>query len=68
MDFAVPADHRVKLKEREKRDKYPNFAIEVKKLWNMKMTVIPIVIGALPETIVGAGYTDDLTLIENTPT
>ena len=45
--FAVPADHRVKLKEREKRDKYLNFARELKKLWNMWVTLTPIVIGAL---------------------
>ena len=25
MDFAVPADHRVKIKENEKRNKYLNF-------------------------------------------
>ena len=47
MDFAVPVDHRVKLKESEKRDKYLDVARELKKLWNMKVTIIPIVIGAL---------------------
>ena len=48
MDFAVPADHRAKLKESEKRDKYLDFAKELKqKLWNIKVTMIPIVIGAL---------------------
>ena len=47
MDFAVSADHRVKLKESEKRDNYLDLARELKKLWNMKMTVILIVIGAL---------------------
>ena len=47
MDFAVPADHRVKLKECEKRDKYLDLARELKKLWNMKGMIIPIVIGAL---------------------
>ena len=47
MDFAVPANHRVKLKESEKKDNYLDLAREVKKLWNMKVTVIPIVIGAL---------------------
>ena len=47
MDFAVPDDHRVNLKEREKKDKYLNLARALKKLWNMKLTVIPIVIGAL---------------------
>ena len=44
-DFAVPADHRIKLKEWEKRDKYIDLAGEWKKLWNMKVTIIPIVIG-----------------------
>ena len=44
MDFAVK---RVKLKESEKKDKYLDFARELKKLWNRKVTVIPIVIGAL---------------------
>ena len=47
MDFAIPADHRVKLKESKKRDKYLNLARELKKLWNIKVTVIPIVIGML---------------------
>ena len=42
----VPADHRIKLKECEKRDKYLDLARELKKLWNMKVTIIVIVIGA----------------------
>ena len=46
VDFAVPADHRIKLKECEKRDKYLDLARELKKLWNMKVTIIPIVICA----------------------
>ena len=46
-EFAVPADHVVKLKECEKRDKYLDFARELRKLWNMKVTIIPVVIGAL---------------------
>ena len=46
IDFAVPADHRIKLKECENRDKYLDLARELKKLWNMKVTIIPIVIGA----------------------
>ena len=36
VDFAVPADDRLKLKESEKRDKYLDLARELKKLWNMK--------------------------------
>ena len=46
VDFTVPADYRIKLKECEKRDKYLDLARELKKLWNMKVTIIPIVIGA----------------------
>ena len=47
VDFAVPADHRINLKESEKKDKYLDLAREFKKLWNMKVTIVPIVIGAL---------------------
>ena len=46
VDFAVPADHRIKLKECEKKDKYLEFDRELKKLWNMQVTITPIVIGA----------------------
>ena len=46
VDFAVPADHRIKLKECEKRDKLLDLVRELKKLWNMKVTIVPIVIGA----------------------
>ena len=39
-DSAVPVDHRIKLKE--KKDKYLDLAREMKKkLWNMKVTIIP---------------------------
>ena len=47
VDFAVPADHRINLKEVEKKDKYLDLARKLKKLWNMKVTIVPIVIGAL---------------------
>ena len=46
VDFAVPVDHRINLKECEKKDKYLDLARESKKLWNMKVTILPIVIGA----------------------
>ena len=45
VDFAVLADHRVKLKEAEMRDKYLNLARKLKELWDIKMMVIPIVVG-----------------------
>ena len=47
VDFDVPADHWLKLKECKKRDKYLDLSRELKKLWDMKVTIIPIVIGAL---------------------
>ena len=46
MDIAVPVDHRIKLKESEKKDKYLDLARELKKLWDMKVTIITIVVGA----------------------
>ena len=37
----------INLKESEKKDKYLDLARDLKKLWNMKVTIVPIVIGAL---------------------
>ena len=47
MNFAIPADQRVKLKESEKKDKDLDLAWELKRMWKMKVTIIKIVIGAL---------------------
>ena len=47
VDFVVPLDHRINQKESEKKDKYLDLARELKKLWNMKVTIVPILIGAL---------------------
>ena len=41
------ANHRLKIKENEKRDKYLDLTRELKKLWNMKVMLIAIVTGAL---------------------
>ena len=46
VDFAVPADHKRKLKENVKKDKYIDLSRELKKIWNIKVTIIPIMIGA----------------------
>ena len=46
VDIGVQADHRIKLKEFEKTDKYLDLAMELKKLWNMKGAIRPIMIGA----------------------
>ena len=46
VDVAVPADNRIKLKKCEKKDKYLDLARELKKLWNIKVSNLPTVIGA----------------------
>ena len=47
MDYIHSADLKVKLKESENKGDFLDFVRELKKLWNMKVTVISIVIGAL---------------------
>ena len=47
VDFAVSADHRVKLRESDEKDKYLDLSRKMKKLSNMKVTVIPVVLGLL---------------------
>ena len=41
VDFVASADHRVKIKENEKKDKYLDFIRVLKRLWIIKVTVIP---------------------------
>ena len=47
MDSAVPTKYRVELKEIQKKDEYLDLARDLKKLWDIKVTVIPIISGAL---------------------
>ena len=47
VEIAVTADHTINLKESEKKDNYLDLARELKKLSNMKVRFVPIVIGAL---------------------
>ena len=44
MDFAVLANNTMKAKEGVKLDKYLDFARGLRKLWNMKVTMIPIIV------------------------
>ena len=53
MDFAVLEDPEVKIKEREKTNKYLDLAREQRKIWNIRVTVVPIVIGELGTVIKG---------------
>ena len=47
IDFAVPLDHNIVLKEREKIEKYQKLAQEVRSTYKVKTEIIPIVVGAL---------------------
>ena len=47
IDFAIPYDTRVDDKEVEKIEKYLDLARELKKVWNMKVIVVRLVVGAL---------------------
>ena len=50
IDFACPYDGRVDTKELEKIERYQNLARELRKIWDMKVKVILLVIGALGTT------------------
>ncbi|MEL6846822.1 MAG: hypothetical protein AAFP02_26760, partial [Bacteroidota bacterium] len=47
IDVAVPWDSRVEDKEREKKEKYQDLRLELRRLWDMPVEIVPIVIGAL---------------------
>ena len=47
IDFSVPIDQNVVSKEEEKISHYSNLCSEIRKLHNVKTTIVPLVIGAL---------------------
>ena len=47
VDFAVPEDHRIKISQQSEIENYQDLKRELKMLWNLKIPVVPIVIGAL---------------------
>ena len=46
IDVAIPEDSEVKEKEAEKVEKYQNLARELRRIWEVKTKVVPIVLGA----------------------
>ena len=40
-------DHNIKKKEKEKVDNYQELKFELQRIWNTKIEIVPIVIGAL---------------------
>ena len=47
IDVAIPADRITVQKEAKKKLKYKNLCIEIQRIWNLKCTIIPIIIGAI---------------------
>ena len=47
VDLAVPEDHRIKISQQSEIENYQDLKRELKMLWNLKISVVPIVIGAL---------------------
>ena len=47
IDFAVPGDSRIEEKEKDKITKYQDLGRELHKIWNVKVTIIPLAVGSL---------------------
>jgi hypothetical protein len=45
IDVTIPADRNVVQKEAENKLKYKSFGIEIQRMWNLKCTFIPVIIG-----------------------
>ena len=46
IDFAVPGDSRI-VEEKDKIEKYQDLGRELQKIWNVKVKIIPLVVGSL---------------------
>ena len=46
IDVAIPADRNFVQKEAEKKLKYKSLCIEIQRMWNLKCTFVPVIIGA----------------------
>ena len=46
IDVAIPADRNFVQKEAEKKLKYKSMCIEIQRMWNLKCTIVPVIIGA----------------------
>jgi hypothetical protein len=45
-DVAIPVDRNVVRKEAEEKFKYKSLCIEIQRVWNLKCTITPVIIGA----------------------
>ena len=46
IDVALPADRNVVQNEAEEKLKYKSLCIEMQRMWNLKCTIVPVIIGA----------------------
>ena len=70
IDVAIPADRNIVQKEAENKLKYKSLCTEIQRMWNLKCTIVPVIIGATGivtrslkknlETIPGKHSTDSL--------
>jgi len=47
IDVSIPDDNNLMSKEAEKLSKYKDLELEIRKMWNTKTRVVPVVVGAL---------------------
>ena len=47
IDFTVPGDSRIEEKEKDKIEKYKDLRRELQKIWDVKVKIIPFVVGSL---------------------
>ena len=47
IDFAVPGDSEIEEKKKVKIEKYQDLRRELQKVWNMRMKIVPLVVGSL---------------------
>ena len=65
IDMTVPSERNVSIKELEKLSKYKDLEIEITRMWGMKTTTIPVVIGALG--LIKKGLENRVKLIPGAP-
>ena len=47
INIAVPGDSKIEEKEKDKIEKYQDLGRELQKIWNVKVKIIPLVVGSL---------------------
>ena len=47
VDFVVSGDSSIEEKEKDKKEKFQDLGRELQKIWNVKVKIIPLVVGSL---------------------